>query len=148
MQTEKFTKPSNSGMQEGDQPKFQSFEDVKKGMNRQQRRAYDKKAKGLTEEQLAELNKKIVEGNISSGVTKSWNKAITIATIAGIDFCTEKLYTDYISKIDEEGISRKDREKLIEKMLSDWRSAYLQLVIRREKQKQAAEASSEEAKNT
>jgi hypothetical protein len=139
MQTEKFTRPSNSGMQEGDQPKFQSFEDVKKGMNRQQRRAYDKKAKGLTEEQLAELNKKIVEGNISSGITKSWNNAITLATIAGIDFCTEKLYTDYISKIDEDGISKKDREKLIEKMLSDWRSAYLQLVIRKEKQKQTVE---------
>ena len=127
-------------MQEGDQPKFQSFEDVKKGMNRQQRRAYDKKAKGLTEDQLAELNKKIVEGNISSGITKSWNNAITLATIAGIDFCTEKLYTDYISKIDEEGISKKDREKLIEKMLSDWRSAYLKLVIRKEKQKQTVEA--------
>ena len=144
MQEEKFTKPSNSGIQEGDQPKFQSLEDVKKGMNRQQRRAYDKKAKGLTEEQLAELNKKIVEGNIASGVTKSWNNAITLATIAGIDFCTEKLYTDYISKIDEEGISKKDREKLIEKMLSDWRSAYLQLVIKREKQKQASEAEKSE----
>ena len=144
MQTEKFTKPSNSGMQEGEQPKFQSFEDVKKGMNRQQRRAYDKKAKGLTEEQLAELNKKIVEGNIASGVTKSWNNAITLATIAGIDFCTEKLYTDYISKIDENGISKKDRDALIEKMLSDWRSAYLQLVIRKEKQKQASEAEKSE----
>lgn len=144
MQTEKFTKPSNSGMQEGDQPKFQSFEDVKKGMNRQQRRAYDKKARGLTAEQLAELDKKIVEGNVTSGVTSSWNKAITLATIAGIDFCTEKLYTDYISKIDEEGISKKDREKLIEKMLSDWRSAYLQLVIKREKQKQAIEAEKSE----
>lgn len=139
MQTGKFTRPRNSGIQDGDQPKFQSFEDVKAGMNRQQRRAYDKKAKGLTEEQLAELNKKIVEGNIASGVTKSWNNAITLATIAGVDFCTEKLYTDYISKIDEEGISRKDREKLIEKLLSDWRAAYLQLVIRKEKQKQAAE---------
>lgn len=141
---EKNTKPSNSGIQDGDQPKFQSFEDVKAGMNRQQRRAYDKKAKGLTEEQLAELNKKIVEGNISSGVTKSWNNAITIATIAGIDFCTEKLYTDYISKIDEDGISKKDREKLIEKMLSDWRSAYLKLVVRREKQKQTVEAEKSE----
>lgn len=144
MQMEKNTKPSNSGIQDGDQPKFQSFEDVKAGMNRQQRRAYDKKAKGLTEEQLAELNKKIVEGNISSGVTKSWNNAITIATIAGIDFCTEKLYTDYISKIDEDGISKKDREKLIEKMLSDWRSEYLQLVIRREKQKQSVESEKSE----
>lgn len=141
---EKNTKPSNSGIQDGDQPKFQSFEDVKAGMNRQQRRAYDKKAKGLTEEQLAELNKKIVEGNIASGVTKSWNKAITIATIAGIDFCTEKLYTDYISKIDEDGISKKDREKLIEKMLSDWRSAYLKLVVRREKQKQSVESEKSE----
>lgn len=144
MQTEKFTRPSNSGMQEGDQPKFQSFEDVKAGMNRQQRRAYDKKAKGLTEEQLAELNKKIVEGNIASGVTKSWNNAITLATIAGIDFCTEKLYTDYISKIDEEGISKKDREKLIDKMLSDWRSEYLRLVVRRERQKQTVEAEKSE----
>ena len=144
MQTEKFMKPSTSDMQDGDQPKFQSFEDVKNGMNRQQRRAYDKKAKGLTEAQKEELNKQIVEGNIASGVTKSWNNAITLATIAGIDFCTEKLYTDYISKIDEEGISRKDREKLIEKMLSDWRSAYLQLVIRREKQKQAAESEKSE----
>ena len=143
MQTEKFTTPSNSGMQEGDQPKFQSFEDVKAGMNRQQRRAYDKKAKGLTEEQLAELNKQIVEGNIASGITKSWNNAIALATIRGIDFCTEKLYTDYISKIDEEGISKKDRDKLIEKMLSDWRSAYLQLVIRKEKQKQASESEKE-----
>ena len=144
MQTEKFTKPSTSGMQDGDLPKFQSFEDVKKGMNRQQRRAYDKKAKGLTEEQLAELNKKIVEGNISSGITKSWNNAITLATIAGIDFCTEKLYTDYISKIDEEGISKKERDALIEKMLSDWRSAYLKLVIRKEKQKQSAESEKSE----
>jgi len=144
MQTGKFTKPSNSGMQEGDQPKFQSFEDVKKGMNRQQRRAYDKKAKGLTEEQLAELNKQIIEGNIASGVTKSWNNAITLATIAGIDFCTEKLYTDYISKIDENGISKKDRDALIEKMLSDWRSAYLKLVIRKEKQKQSAESEKSE----
>ena len=144
MQREKFTTPSNSGMQEGDQPKFQSFENVKAGMNRQQRRAYDKKAKGLTEEQLAELNKKIVEGNIASGITKSWNNAIALATIAGIDFCTEKLYTDYISKIDEEGISKKDRDKLIEKMLSDWRSAYLQLVIRKEKQKQASESEKSE----
>lgn len=144
MQMEKNTKPSNSGIQDGDQPKFQSFEDVKAGMNRQQRRAYDKKAKGLTEEQLAELNKKIVEGNISSGVTKSWNNAITIATIAGIDFCTEKLYTDYISKIDEEGISKKDREKLIEKMLSDWRSEYLRLVVRRERQMQAQESEKSE----
>jgi len=131
-------------MQDGDLPKFQSFEDVKKGMNRQQRRAYDKKAKGLTEEQLAELNKKIVEGNISSGITKSWNNAITLATIAGIDFCTEKLYTDYISKIDEEGISKKERDALIEKMLSDWRSAYLKLVIRKEKQKQSAESEKSE----
>lgn len=144
MQTEKFTRPSNSGMQDGDQPKFQSFEDVKAGMNRQQRRAYNKKAKGLTEEQLAELNKKIVEGNIASGVTKAWNKAITLATIAGVDFCTEKLYTDYISKIDEDGISKKDREKLIEKMLSDWRSAYLKLVIRKEKQKQSVESEKSE----
>ena len=144
MQTEKFTTPSNSGMQDGDQPKFQSFEDVKKGMNRQQRRAYDKKAKGLTEEQLAELNKQIIEGNIASGVTKSWNNAITLATIAGIDFCTEKLYTDYISKIDENGISKKDRDALIEKMLSDWRSAYLKLVIRKEKQKQSAESEKSE----
>lgn len=144
MQEEKFTKPSNSGIQEGDKPKFQSFEDVKKGMNRQQRRAYDKKSKGLTEEQLAELNKKIVEGNISSGVTKSWNNAITLATIAGIDFCTEKLYTDYISKIDENGISKKDRDAIIEKMLSDWRSAYLKLVIRKEKQKQSAESEKSE----
>ena len=145
MQTEKFTRPSNSGMQEGDKPKFQSFEDVKAGMNRQQRRAYDKKAKGLTEEQLAELNRQIVEGNIASGVTKSWNNAITLATIAGIDFCTEKLYTDYISKIDEEGISKKDREKLIEKMLSDWRSAYLKLVIRKEKQKQSQQNEAEKS---
>ena len=144
MRTEKFTTPSNSGMQDGDQPKFQSFEDVKAGMNRQQRRAYDKKAKGLTPEQKAELDKQIIEGNIASGVTKSWNKAITLATIAGIDFCTEKLYTDYISRIDEEGISKKDRDKLIEKMLSDWRSAYLQLVIRKEKQKQAVESEKSE----
>lgn len=140
MQTEKFTKPSESGMQEGDQPRMESIEDVLKRANRQQRREYERKTKGLTPEQKAELDRKIVEGNVSGGVTKAWNKAITLATIAGIDFCTEQLYTDYISKIDEEGISKKDREKLIEKMLSDWRSAYLQLVIKREKQKQAAEA--------
>ena len=140
MQTEKNTKPSNSGMQEGDQPKLKTLEDVKAGMNRQQRRDYERKTKGLTDEQKAELDRKIIEGNVASGVTKAWNKAITLATIAGIDFCTEKLYTDYISKIDEEGISKKDREKLIEKMLSDWRSAYLQLVIKREKQKQDSES--------
>lgn len=137
---EKNTKPSNSGMQEGDKPKFQSFEDVKAGMNRQQRRAYDKKAKGLTEEQLAELNKKIVEGNIASGVTKSWNKAIAGAVNYGIDFFTEKVYTDYISKIDEHGISKHEREKRIEQFLSDMRLGYASLLSRREKQKQAAES--------
>ena len=140
MQTEKNTKPSNSGMQEGDQPRMAPIDDVLKRANRQQRREYERKTKGLTPEQKAELDRKIVEGNVSGGVTKAWNKAITLATIAGIDFCTEKLYTDYISKIDEEGISKKDREKLIEKMLSDWRSAYLQLVIKREKQKQDSES--------
>ena len=36
--------------------------------------------------------------------------------------------------------SKKDRDKLIEKMLSDWRSAYLKLVIRKEKQKQTVES--------
>lgn len=143
MQTEKNTKPSNSGMQEGDQPRMASIEDVLKRANRQQRREYERKTKGLTPEQKAELDRKIVEGNVSGGVTKAWNKAITLATIAGIDFCTEKLYTDYISKIDEEGISKKDREKLIEKMLSDWRSAYLKLVIRKEKQKQAQDKTSD-----
>jgi hypothetical protein len=140
MQTEKFTKPSNSGMQEGDQPRMAPIDDVLKRANRQQRREYERKIKGLTPEQKAELDKQIVQGNVSGSVTKAWNKAITLATIAGIDFCTEKLYTDYISKIDEEGISKKDREKLIEKMLSDWRSAYLQLVIKREKQKQDSES--------
>ena len=140
MQTEKNTKPSNSGMQEGDQPRMAPIDDVLKRANRQQRREYERKTKGLAPEQKAELDRKIVEGNVSGGVTKAWNKAITLATIAGIDFCTEKLYTDYISKIDEEGISKKDREKLIEKMLSDWRSAYLQLVIKREKQKQDSES--------
>ena len=144
MQTEKFTKPSNSGMQEGDQPRMESIEDVLKRANRQQRREYERKTKGLTPEQKAELDRKIVEGNVSGGVTKAWNKAITLATIAGIDFCTEKIYTDYISKIDEDGISKKDREKLIEKMLSDWRSAYLQLVIKREKQKQVTESEKSE----
>jgi hypothetical protein len=127
-------------MQEGDQPRMESIEDVLKRANRQQRREYERKTKGLTPEQKAELDRKIIEGNVSGGVTKAWNKAITLATIAGIDFCTEKLYTDYISKIDEEGISKKDREMLIEKMLSDWRSAYLQLVIKREKQKQDSES--------
>ena len=144
MQTEKNTKPSNSGMQEGDQPRMESIEDVLKRANRQQRREYERKTKGLTPEQKAELDRKIIEANVSGGVTKAWNKAIAGAVNFGADFMTEKVYTDYISKIDEDGISKKDREKLIEKMLSDWRSAYLQLVIRREKQKQASESEKSE----
>ena len=144
MQTEKNTKPSNSGMQEGDQPRMASIEDVLKRANRQQRREYERKTKGLTPEQKAELDRKIIEANVSGGVTKAWNKAIAGAVNFGADFMTEKVYTDYISKIDEDGISKKDREKLIEKMLSDWRSAYLQLVIRREKQKQASESEKSE----
>lgn len=148
MQTEKFTKPSNSGMQEGDQPKLKSLEDIKAGMNRQQRRDYDRKSKGLTPEQKAELDRAIVEGNVSSGVTKAWNKAIAGAINYGVDFFTEKVYTDYISKIDEHGISKHEREKRIEQFLSDMRLGYASLLARREKQKQAAEAPSEEAKNT
>ena len=139
MQTEKFTKPSNSGMQEGDQPKLKTLEDVKAGMNRQQRRDYERKTKGLTDEQKAELDRKIVEGNVSSGVTKAWNKAITLAMIQGMDFMTEKVYTDYISKIDEAGIGKHERDKRIEQFLSDMRLGYANLLARREKQKQASE---------
>ena len=144
MQTEKFTKPSNSGMQEGDQPRMASIEDVLKRANRQQRREYERKTKGLTPEQKAELDRKIVEGNVSGGVTKAWNKAITLATIAGIDFCTEKLYTDYISKIDEAGIGKHERDKRVEQFLSDMRLGYTNLLSRREKQKQASESEKSE----
>ena len=144
MQTEKFTKPSNSGMQEGDQPKLKTLEDVKAGMNRQQRRDYERKTKGLTPEQKAELDRKIVEGNVSGGVTKAWNKAITLAMIQGMDFMTEKVYTDYISKIDEAGIGKHERDKRVEQFLSDMRIGYANLISRREKQKQAAESEKSE----
>ena len=140
MQTEKFTKPSNSGMQEGDQPRMASIEDVLKRANRQQRREYERKTRGLTPEQKAELDRKIVEGNIAGGVTKAWNKAIASATIAGIDFFTEKVYTDYISKIDEAGIGKHERDKRVEQFLSDMRLGYTNLLSRREKQKQASES--------
>lgn len=148
MQTEKNTKPSNSGTQEGDQPRMASVEDVLKRANRQQRREYERKTKGLTLEQKAELDRKIVEGNVAGGVTKAWNKAIASAMSYGIDFMTEKVYTDYISKIDEAGIGKHERDKRVEQFLSDMRLGYANLLARREKQKQAAEASSEEAKNT
>ena len=144
MQTEKFTKPSESGMQEGDQPKLKTLEDVKAGMNRQQRREYERKTKGLTPEQKAELDRKIVEGNVSSGVTKAWNKAIASAMSYGIDFMTEKVYTDYISKIDESGIGKHERDKRIERFLSDMRLGYANLLSRREKQKQASESEKSE----
>ena len=144
MQTEKNTKPSNSGMQEGDQPKLKTLEDVKVGMNRQQRREYERKTKGLTPEQKAELDRKIVEGNISGGVTKAWNKAITMAMIQGMDFMAEKVYTDYISKIDEAGIGKHERDKRIEQFLSDMRLGYANLLARREKQKQASESEKSE----
>ena len=144
MQTEKFTKPSNSGMQEGDQPRMASIEDVLKRANRQQRREYERKTKGLTPEQKAELDRKIVEGNVSGGVTKAWNKAIASAMSYGIDFMTEKVYTDYISKIDEAGIGKHERDKRIEQFLSDMRLGYTNLLSRREKQKQAAESEKSE----
>ena len=139
MQTEKNTKPSNSGMQEGDQPRMASIEDVLKRANRRQRREYERKTKGLTDEQKAELDRKIVEGNVSGGVTKAWNKAIASAMSYGIDFMTEKVYTDYISKIDEAGIGKHERDKRIEQFLSDMRLGYANLLARREKQKQASE---------
>ena len=139
MQTEKNTKPSNRGMQGGDQPTLKALEDVKAGMNRQQRREYERKTKGLTDEQKAELDRKIVEGNVSGGVTKAWNKAIASAMSYGIDFMTEKVYTDYISKIDEAGIGKHERDKRIEQFLSDMRLGYANLLARREKQKQASE---------
>ncbi len=140
MQTEKFTKPSESGMQEGDQPRMASIDDVLKRANRQQRREYERKTKGLTPEQKAELDRKIVEGNVSGGVTKAWNKAIASAMSYGIDFMTEKVYTDYISKIDEAGIGKHERDKRVEQFLSDMRLGYTNLLSRREKQKQAAES--------
>ncbi len=140
MQMEKNTKPSNSGMQEGDQPRMASIEDVLKRANRQQRREYERKTKGLTPEQKAELDRKIVEGNVSGGVTKAWNKAIASAMSYGIDFMTEKVYTDYISKIDEAGIGKHERDKRVEQFLSDMRLGYTNLLSRREKQKQAAES--------
>ena len=140
MQTEKFTKPSESGMQEGDQPRMASIEDVLKRANRQQRREYERETKGLTDEQKAELDRKIVEGNVSGGVTKAWNKAIASAMSYGIDFMTEKVYTDYISKIDEAGIGKHERDKRVEQFLSDMRLGYTNLLSRREKQKQAAES--------
>ena len=139
MQTEKFTKPSNSGTQEGDQPRMESIEDVLKRANRQQRREYERKTKGLTPEQKAELDRKIVEGNVSGGVTKAWNKAIAGAINYGADFVTEKIYTDYISKIDEAGIGKHERDKRVEQFLSDMRLGYANLLARREKQKQASE---------
>ena len=138
MQKEKLTKPSESGMKDGDQPRMPSIEDVLSRANRQQRREYERKTKNLTLEQKAELDRKIVEGNVSGGVTKAWNKAIASATIAGIDFFTEKVYTDYISKIDEAGIGKHERDKRIEQFLSDMRLGYANLLARREKQKQAA----------
>ena len=144
MQTEKNTKPSNSGMQEGDQPRMASIDDVLKRANRQQRREYERKTKNLTPEQKAELDRKIIEGNVSGGVTKAWNKAIASATIAGIDFFTEKVYTDYISKIDESGIGKHERDKRVEKFLSDMRLGYANLISRREKQKQSAESEKSE----
>jgi len=144
MQTEKNTKPSNSGMQEGDQPRMESIEDVLKRANRQQRREYERKTKNLTPEQKAELDRKIVEGNVSSGVTKAWNKAIASAMSYGIDFMTEKVYTDYISKIDESGIGKHERDKRIERFLSDMRLGYANLLARREKQKQASESEKSE----
>ena len=144
MQTEKNTKPSNSGMQEGDQPRMPSIEDVLGRANRQQRREYERKTKNLTPEQKAELDRKIIEGNVSGGITKAWNKAIASATIAGIDFFTEKVYTDYISKIDESGIGKHERDKRIEKFLSDMRLGYANLLARREKQKQASESEKSE----
>ena len=140
MQKEKFTKPSESGMQEGDQPRMQSIEDVLSRANRQQRREYERKTKNLTPEQKAELDRKIVEGNVSGGVTKAWNKAIASAMSFGVDFMTEKVYTDYISKIDESGIGKHERDKRIEQFLSDMRLGYANLLARREKQKQAAES--------
>ena len=144
MQTEKNTKPSNSGMQEGDQPRMASIEDVLKRANRQQRREYERKAKGLTPEQKAELDRKIVEGNIAGGVTQAWNKAIAGAVNYGADFMTEKVYTDYISKIDEAGIGKHERDKRIEQFLSDMRIGYTNLLSRREKQKQASESEKSE----
>ena len=144
MQTEKNTKPSNSGMQEGDQPRMASIDDVLKRANRQQCREYERKTKNLTPEQKAELDRKIIEGNVSGGVTKAWNKAIASATIAGIDFFTEKVYTDYISKIDESGIGKHERDKRVEKFLSDMRLGYANLISRREKQKQSAESEKSE----
>ena len=139
MQTEKNTKPSESGMQEGDQPRMESVEDVLKRANRQQRREYERKTKGLTPEQKAELDRKIVEGNVSGGVTKAWNKAIAGAINYGADFVTEEIYTDYISKIDEAGIGKHERDKRVEQFLSDMRLGYANLLARREKQKQASE---------
>lgn len=144
MQTEKFTKPSNSGMQEGDQPRMASIDDVLKRANRQQRREYERNTKGLTPEQKAELDRKIIEGNVSGGVTKAWNKAIAGAINYGADFMTEKIYTDYISKIDEAGIGKHERDKRIEQFLSDMRLGYTNLLARREKQKQAAESEKSE----
>ena len=144
MQKEKFTKPSESGMKDGDQPRMQSIEDVLSRANRQQRREYERKTKNLTPEQKAELDRKIIEGNVSGGVTKAWNKTIASATIAGIDFFTEKVYTDYISKIDESGIGKHERDKRIEQFLSDMRLGYANLLARREKQKQAAESEKSE----
>ena len=139
MQKEKFTKPSESGMQDGDQPRMPSIEDVLSRANRQQRREYERKTKNLTPEQKAELDRKIIEGNVAGGVTQSWNKAITMAMIHGMDFMTEKVYTDYISKIDENGIGKHERDKRIEQFLSYMRLGYANLLARREKQKQAAE---------
>ena len=144
MQTEKNTKPSNSGVQDGDQPRMESIDDVLKRANRQQRREYERKTKGLTPEQKAELDRKIVEGNVSGGVTKAWNKAITLAMIQGMDFMTEKVYTDYISKIDEVGIGKHERDKRIGQFLSDMRLGYTNLLSRREKQKQASESEKSE----
>ena len=140
MQQVMFTKPSESGMQEGDQPRMESIEDVLKRANRQQRREYERKTKKLTPEQKAELDRKIIEGNVSGGVTKAWNNAITLAVIQGMDFMTEKIYADYLSKIDEKGINNKERDKRIEQFLSDMRLGYTNLLARKEKQKQAQES--------
>ena len=144
MQKEKFTKPSESGIQDGDQPRMPSIDDVLSRANRRKRREYERKTKNLAPEQKAELDRKIIEGNVSGGVTKAWNKAIASATIAGIDFFTEKVYTDYISKIDESGIGKHERDKRIEQFLSDMRLGYANLLARREKQKQASESEKSE----
>lgn len=118
-------------MQTKSEQKFPNLEDATNGMNRQQRRSYERRVKGLTPEQKREIDEKIASGNVTNKITHAWNKAIASAMVNGMDFLIEKYYTEFVLLIDEKGLSASKRTRFIESLLSEIRLQYANTLKRK-----------------